>query len=205
MAGTTVIFNDWESYTNVMDDATAGRLFKQMLAIRNGHAGDDPEDLKFVLAHIRQCWDEQDAKLEEKRIKGREYAERRWNKVQAPTDAPIPTPVPVHEPVRIKKVPSIINYSVDFQKFWDAYPKRKKKAMAYLRWNEALEKWVDPDFLIRKASDYAVECRLQHVEERYIMYPEGWLNQARYDDDFFTGTKQVDLEAISDGLDDILW
>lgn len=36
------------------------------------------------------------------------------------------------------------------------------------------------------------------------MYPEGWLNQARYDDDFFTGTKKVDLDSISDGLDDIL-
>ena len=57
--------------------------------------------------------------------------------------------------------------------------------------------------MISKASDYAKECSLKHVEERYIKRPQGWLNDARYDDDFFTGSKPVDLDAISDGLDSV--
>ncbi|MDO4714485.1 MAG: DUF6291 domain-containing protein [bacterium] len=64
---TTVICNDWIAYTEIMDDATAGILFKYMLAIRNGQEPPPlPESLKYVMAHIQNFWLEQDQKYEEK-------------------------------------------------------------------------------------------------------------------------------------------
>jgi len=199
--GTTVIDNDWRSmFLDQMSDAEAGRLFKAIMDIRCWVTDVIPDEFKFVLPTMMKFWSDIDAQEELKSERQRQRALKRWHGSSSDSSDPV-----VAEPKRITKVPSVINYSDDFQKFWDAYPKKKKKAMAYMRWNESIKKWVAPDYLIRKASDYAVECRLQHVEDRYIMYPEGWLNQARYDDDFFTGTKQVDLDSISDGLDDILW
>lgn len=64
---TTVICNDWIAYTEIMDDATAGILFKYMLALRNGQEPPPlPESLKYVMAHIQNFWLEQDQKYEEK-------------------------------------------------------------------------------------------------------------------------------------------
>ena len=60
MKKTAIICADWIGMVSVMDDATAGRLYKQMLAILNGQSSDDPEDLKYVLAHIRKFWADQD-------------------------------------------------------------------------------------------------------------------------------------------------
>lgn len=64
----------------MMDDATAGRLFKQMLSIMNGSDEPDPDDLKMVLAFIRRFWadqEEKDARAIEQR---RQAALSRWHK-----------------------------------------------------------------------------------------------------------------------------
>lgn len=104
------------------------------------------------------------------------------------------------KPTRKKKVQVINNYSPDFNVFWATYPKRKGKARAWDAWLRCIDWWLDPGFLTSKASDYARECVLKHVEDRYIKRPQWWLNDARYDDDFFTGRSQVNLDDIDDGL-----
>lgn len=62
---TTVICNDWIAYTDIMDNETAGILFKYMLALRNGQEPPPlPDSLKYVMAHIQNFWSEQDQKYE---------------------------------------------------------------------------------------------------------------------------------------------
>lgn len=102
-----------------------------------------------------------------------------------------------------RKIQVINHYSSDFESFWWSYPKRKGKARAWEARLRCIDWWLEPSYLISKASDYAKECSLKHVEDKFIKRPQGWLNDARYDDDFFTGSKPVDLDAISDGLDSV--
>ena len=83
---TSIICNDWIAYTNIMDDATAWRLFKCILAIRNWQCVDTPEDLKFILAHIQDFWREVDEEYAKKSSRQREKALKRRNKSDPDSD-----------------------------------------------------------------------------------------------------------------------
>lgn len=83
---TSIICNDWIAYTNIMDDATAWRLFKCILAIRNWQCVDPPEDLKFILAHIQDFWREVDEEYAKKSSLQREKALKRRKKSDPNSD-----------------------------------------------------------------------------------------------------------------------
>ena len=85
---TSVICNDWIAYTNIMDDETAWRLFKCILAIRNWRAVDPPEDLKFILAHMQDFWNEIDAERAKKSEIQRDKANKRRKKSDSHSDWP---------------------------------------------------------------------------------------------------------------------
>lgn len=201
MKWTAVISADWIAMVGMMDDATAGRLFKQMLSIMNGSDEPDPDDLKMVLAFIRRFWadqEEKDARAIEQR---RQAALSRWHKEGvAPVDEWTEAPAPKQ---REKKIKSVVPYSSEFEEFWRVYPKHKGKFKAREAWKRLLDGGFESSYLINKATEYAKECSLKHVEDRYIKRPQGWLNDGRFDDDFFTGTVQANLDAITDGLDSI--
>lgn len=74
---TSVICNDWIAYTDEMDDETAGRFLKTMLAIRNARKIEIPPDLKFIMAHIQNFWKEADAEREKLSQKQRDKANKR--------------------------------------------------------------------------------------------------------------------------------
>lgn len=160
MKKTTVICNDWQDmYLDHMSDEEAGRLFKVILAIRNGREVEVPSDFKYILTHMKKFWDDQDASYARSIEQRRQAALSRRHKDATPSDSmqphstgnTTPTAPDTKESVRIKRAPSVIDYSPAFLQFWDAYPKKKKKAMAYLRWNEALKGGADPDYIISKA------------------------------------------------------
>ena len=88
-----------------------------------------------MLPVMMKFWSDIDAQEELKSERQRQRALKRWHGSSSDSSDPV-----VVEPKRITKVPSVINYSDDFNKFWDAYPKKKKKAMAYMRWNESIKK-----------------------------------------------------------------
>ncbi|RKW20481.1 hypothetical protein D8B45_07345 [Candidatus Gracilibacteria bacterium] len=85
---TSVICNDWIAYTDEMDDETAGRFFKTMLAIRNNRKIEIPPDLKFIMAHIQSFWKEADAEREKLSQKQRDKANKRRGKSDSNTDGP---------------------------------------------------------------------------------------------------------------------
>jgi hypothetical protein len=45
--------------------------------------------------------------------------------------------------------------------------------------------------LITKAWEYATEIKLKRIEDHYIKFAQWWLNDWRFDDDYFTGKLQV--------------
>ena len=85
-------------------------------------------------------------------------------------------------------------YSEEFENFWNVYPKKKWKVKAYEAWNKRIASWVDADYMTQKASDYAREIRLKKVEDQFIKRPQWWLNEWRYDDEYFTWRKKQEVK-----------
>lgn len=222
MKKTALICADWIAMVSVMDDATAGRMFKQMLSIMNDWQDPDPDDLKFVLAHVRKFWSDQDARYQLAVEQRRQAALSRWHKndvnatvcdriqVDATpcyndTDT-VTVNVTKNKTNNKNNKNKIINYTSEFEEFWSCYPKKKWKANTFTNWKEVVSGGIKPDFLIKKCRDYATECRFKKVEDRYIIRPERWLKNARYDDEFDLGNHHnVDLSTIVDPLDSVLW
>lgn len=75
-------------------------------------------------------------------------------------------------------------YSADFEKFWEAYPKarRKGKKAAYKAWQKA-EKDGLPDIdTVLKAIESQKKDR-QWQDSQFIPLPTTWINQGRWDDE----------------------
>ena len=83
MKKTAIICADWIAMVDIMDDATAGKLLKQMLSIMNDREVQDPDELKFVLAHIRRFWSDQDESYSRAIEQRRQAALSRWHKSDA--------------------------------------------------------------------------------------------------------------------------
>lgn len=60
------------------------------------------------------------------------------------------------------------NYSVHFESFWNAYPRKKEKAKAYKCYNARLKDGYSEEELLDAAVEYAKECKKRKTEERYI-------------------------------------
>lgn len=60
------------------------------------------------------------------------------------------------------------NYSVHFESFWNAYPRKKEKAKAYKCYNARLKDGYSEEELLTAATEYAKECKKRKTEERYI-------------------------------------
>jgi hypothetical protein len=67
----------------------------------------------------------------------------------------------------------------EFDRFWDAYPRRQAKAAARKAWDKAI-KTVDPDRILDAARRYRAD---PNREEHFTAHAATWLNQGRWDDD----------------------
>ena len=97
----------------------------------------------------------------------------------------------VEELNKNKKLNKKVVYSDLFEEFRKVYPKKKSKQQARTAWNNAINWWNDPAFIIKKAEEYATEIKLKRVEDKYIKFAQWWLNDWRYDDDYFTGNNWI--------------
>ncbi len=104
----------------------------------------------------------------------------------------------VNEKSKTKKINKKVVYSEDFESFRKAYPKKKGKQKAREAWENAIKWGNDPKVLITKAWEYATEIKLKRIEDHYIKFPQGWLNDWRFDDDYFTGNdnSKPDLDVL---------
>ena len=99
------------------------------------------------------------------------------------------------EKEKVKKLNLKVNYSDLFESFWQAYPKKKGKQKAREAWENAIKWGNDPKYLIMKAWEYAREVRLKKIEDHYIKFAQWWLNEWRFDDDYFTGVKKSEVKV----------
>ena len=99
---------------------------------------------------------------------------------------------------KTKKINKKVVYSDDFETFRKAYPKKKGKQMAWKAWESTIKWGYDPKLLITKAWEYATEIKLKRVEDHYIKLAQWWLNDWRFDDDYFTWNsgEKPDLDVL---------
>lgn len=69
------------------------------------------------------------------------------------------------------------NYSDDFQRFWEIYPRKDTKAEAFKCFKTRMGEGFSPDDMIKAAQVYADDCKKRHREKEYTMQPKTFLGQ----------------------------
>jgi hypothetical protein len=87
------------------------------------------------------------------------------------------TPVGTQNIILTIKEPSMKQAGIDFDNFWNLYPKKVAKSEALRAWNKATKK-KPADELLKLTKAYA-ESKLP--EDKYIPYPASWLNKELYE------------------------
>lgn len=72
-------------------------------------------------------------------------------------------------------------YSEEFEKFFQAYPRKNDKLASFARFKEQLAV-TDVDTLMRAVNAFRAECDRNRTEKRYIPMCKTWLNQGRWRD-----------------------
>lgn len=71
------------------------------------------------------------------------------------------------------------DYPIEFEQFWQTYPRKTGKRKAFAAWRKARRK-TNNTFLIAKASRYAAD---PNREPGYTLTPANWLDGEHWDDD----------------------
>jgi hypothetical protein len=66
------------------------------------------------------------------------------------------------------------NYSPEFEKFWQVYPRKTEKKKAYRIWNARI-KTHPVDTLVLSAQNYAADCRKRQTDKGFIKHPSTFL------------------------------
>lgn len=92
-----------------------------------------------------------------------------------------PTPAPAPAPNNQRtKTPSSADADGLFEKFWEAVPRRVGKKAARRKWDVAIKE-VDPEHIIAAMARYSDS--VGNHDPQFIVHPETWLNQGRWDDE----------------------
>lgn len=74
--------------------------------------------------------------------------------------------------------PDPVKYTTDFETFWDAYPRKADKGMAYKKYKARLNDGYSHAELLEAAKNYALQCRRQNTEKQYIKHPKTFLGDS---------------------------
>lgn len=101
--------------------------------------------------------------------------------------------------------------SVEFDRFWEVYPKKVGKAHAFTAWKKAKGK-PSIDKIIQAVSIQAESTQWQKNGGQYIPNPATWLNQGRWDDkptevvdpQSWAGIERKLLQGATSGQDHVI-
>lgn len=91
------------------------------------------------------------------------------------------------------------DYSEDFQKFWEAYPKgrRVEKKRAYRCWKTRLREGYKPDDMITAAKNYAAWCERNKTEPRFIKHPSTFLGPDIPFEEYLKASEEQPVDATT--------
>ena len=109
------------------------------------------------------------------------------------TRVDITPPIPPAEPPAKRSRRQAYDYATDqhFLRFWDAYPVKSGKPAAFKAWLAALARGANPEHIIAAAARYRDD---PNRDPRHTKYPQGWLNDERYNDEPSSGTRERNFD-----------
>lgn len=100
--------------------------------------------------------------------------------------ADIPQDVPQETAVVIEKPPEKppekkkeSKYTTDFDEFWSVYPRNVDKGNAYKKYQARVKEGYSPAELLEAAKNYALQCKREGTEQRFIKHAATFLSDAR--------------------------
>lgn len=72
-------------------------------------------------------------------------------------------------------------YTPEFSEFWDAYPRKVSKSVAYTKWKTII-KTESFDYIMQCTRNYAKEVEIKQTAEEFIKHPSTFLEKERYKD-----------------------
>lgn len=178
---------DYDENMEALSDEEVGQLVRALLKYANtDEVPEMPTIIKVAFIPMKKRIDQEFAAYEQKSKTNSDNARKRWERVAHQNDAKECETMRTHEEEKeeekeyIKKI-NKKECERNFEKFWEAYPRKVGKQNAYKAFlklkvdSETLEKIL---FAInqQKSSE-------QWQDERYIPHPSTWLNGERWNDE----------------------
>lgn len=155
-------------------------------ALIKTHWIDEPEPGALYI-HDWEQWQEQWYKAMERREKDakRKAESRRTGRGETdsgkgradcdPGDLPFQESADKSSPVQ---TPMEQKYSKNFEVFWDAYPRKDDKGMAYKKYQARLNNGFSEEELLEAAKNYAAQCKRKRTEKDFIKQAKTFLGDA---------------------------
>lgn len=87
------------------------------------------------------------------------------------------------------------SYSATFEEFWEAYPRKLDKGMAYKKYQARIKDGFSPEELLTAAMNYAEQCRRQKTEQQYIKHGKTFLGDSVPFADFLPKMNEQPVET----------
>jgi hypothetical protein len=73
---------------------------------------------------------------------------------------------------------------MNFETFWQVFPRKLNKAMALKAYNKAVRKGFTSEAIITGATDYKQWVEVNGIDTPFICYPATFINQERFDNNY---------------------
>jgi hypothetical protein len=84
-------------------------------------------------------------------------------------------------------------YNLDFNKFWESYPKKTGKGYAYQCWKKIKTPKPTLEILIESIKLHTESNQWKDQSGKFIPNPSTWLNQRRWEDEIFKGGSEFGI------------
>lgn len=148
--------------------------------------------------HDWQDWQKQWYQLQDKREydsrRQREYRnrQRELNRQVTPESQKPEAPKPEQQtPKPEKSKRGKLDYSENFEAFWNIYPRKEGKGEAYKKYKARLNDGYTEQELITAAENYARRCATEHTEVKYIKHAKTFLSDSTPFIDYLPKTREA--------------
>ena len=120
---------------------------------------------------------------------GKPYAEPLREQLSKRCGKPVSVSVTVYRNSKDNELApqALAPYPPDFEAFWQAYPRKREKKDAYVKWRTCLNKGFKPDDIIAAARHYADECLRKGTPPGYIKHAARFLGPSEVFTDYIAG------------------
>jgi hypothetical protein len=135
-------------------------------------------------------WDRRQFESDTSRERTRKWRAKRHGDVTVTAGVTDQSQSQTTEQIRPPIVPQG-TYSDDFEKFWIVYPKKVGKGEAFKIWKKNGHPTIDEICAVIEIAKRSPQWLRDHGQ--YIPNPATWLNQKRWDDDYKSSQKNLDI------------